>query len=421
MNEIGFYNLINRPTIIKVSIIANIFYNNDLANVNSGIIISDISDHFPIFTIISNKVKKHEKLLYKLITNTSESNLNLLCNFVYEVKWNFIECDDMEISWNLFQSFIPQGSVLGPLLFSIYLSPVFKIFANHPLIKFHSYADDIHIFTDADNENDSSAHIHLQNCLRELSIWFHENSLQLNPLKTEVMYVNHTSKHFSTSFTFSFDKCLLSSSQTIKNLGVILNSNHDMKSFISEKIRSVNFQLYRIKKIRKSLNFFTCKILVTSLVLGVFDYCNVLLIGLPAITLAELTSLQRYAVRIIHMLPHREENNHISITQLMKELHWLPIKERIIYKICLITHNALHFETPSYLYELIEIIDQTRSLRPCHVNHIRPISTIHSTAARSRAFSLQAPIAWNSLPSTLRAERNSEKFKKNLKTYLFTL
>ena len=82
---------------------------------------------------------------------------------------------------------VPQGSVLGPLLFSIYLSPVFKIFANHPLIKFHSYADDIHIFTDADNENDSSAHIRLQNCLRELSIWFHENSLQLNPLKTEVM------------------------------------------------------------------------------------------------------------------------------------------------------------------------------------------------------------------------------------------
>ena len=87
-----------------------------------------------------------------------------------------------------------------------------------------------------------------------------------------------------------------------------------MKSFISEKIRSVNFQLNRIKKIRKSLNLLTCNILVTSLVLGVFDYCNVLLIGLPAITLAELTSIQRYAVRIIHKLPHREENNHISIT-----------------------------------------------------------------------------------------------------------
>ena len=164
---------------------------------------------------------------------------------------------------------VPQGSVLGPLLFSIYFYyiPVFKIFANHPLIKFYSYADDIHIFTDADNENDSSAHIRLQNCLCELSIWFHEKSLQLNPLKTEVMYVNHTSKHFSTSFTFSFDKCLLSSSQTIKNLGVILNSNHDMKYFKSEQIRSVRiFQLYRIKKIRKSLNFFTYKMLVTSLV-----------------------------------------------------------------------------------------------------------------------------------------------------------
>ena len=85
------------------------------------------------------------------------------------------------------------------------------------------------------------------------------------------------------------------------------------------------------------------------------------------------------------------------------------------------THNALHFETPSYLYELIERIDHTINLRTCHVNRIRPRSTIHSTAARSRAFSSQAPIAWNLLPATLRAERNSEKFKKNLKRYLFTL
>ena len=120
---------------------------------------------------------------------------------------------------------------------------------------------------------------------------------------------------------------------------------------------------------------------MTSLVLGVFDYCNVLLIGLPAITLAELTSRQRYAVRIIHKLPHREENNHISITKLMNELHWLPIKERIIYKIYCMTHNALYFETRSYLYELIDRIDQTSSLMPCHVNRIRPRLTIHSTAA----------------------------------------
>ena len=364
---------------------------------------------------------KHKILIQRLIeSGFCGKALDWLKSYISD-RMSRVSIGDYSSEYQKMTHGVPQGSVLGPLLFSIYLSPVFKIFANQPLIKFHSYADDIHIFTDADNENDSSAHIRLQNCLRELSIWFHENSLQLNPLKTEVMYVNHTSKHFSTSFTFSFDKCLLSSSQTIKNLGVILKSNHDMKSFISEKIRSVNFQLYRIKKIRKSLNFFTCKILVTSLVLGVFDNCNVLLIGLPAITLAELTSLQRYAVRIIHKLPHREENNHISITQLMKELHWLPIKERIIYKIFLMTHNALHFETPSYLYELIERIDQTRSLRPCHVNRIRPRSTIHSTAARSRAFSSQAPIAWNSLPATPRAERNSEKFKKNLKTYLFTL
>ena len=179
----------------------------------------------------------HKILIQRLIeSGFSVKSLDWLKSYIFN-RMSRVSIGDYSSEYQKMTHGVPQVSVLGPLLFSIYLSPIFKIFANHPLIKFHSYADDIHIFTDTDNENDSSAHIRMQNCLRELSIWFHENSLQLNPLKTEVMFVNHTSKHFSTSFTFSFDKCLLSSSQTIKNLGVILNSNHDMKSFISEKIR----------------------------------------------------------------------------------------------------------------------------------------------------------------------------------------
>ena len=71
--------------------------------------------------------------------------------------------------------------------------------------------------------------------------------------------------------------------------------------------------------------------LVTSLVLSVFDYCNSLLGHSPISTLKPLIALQRYAVRIIYDIPHRADNNHISITSLMCDLHWLPVNKQSMH------------------------------------------------------------------------------------------
>ena len=129
----------------------------------------------------------HKILIQRLIeSGCSGKALDWLKSYISN-RMSRVSIGDYSSEYQKMTHGVSQGSVLGQLLFSIYLSPVFNIFVNHPLIKFHSYADGIHIFTDADNENDSSAHIRLQNCLREFYIWFHENSLQLNPLKTEVM------------------------------------------------------------------------------------------------------------------------------------------------------------------------------------------------------------------------------------------
>ena len=189
----------------------------------------------------------------------------------------------------------------------------------------------------------------------------------------------------------------------------------DMTSFISSKLKSANSQLFRIRKSRNSLTFSSCKTLVSSLVLSIIDYCNILLINLPTSVIHKLIALQKYAVRVIFNIPHREWNNDISITGLMKELNWLPIPSRIKYKLLVLTHTAFHHNSPAYLADLIKpstIAD--RSLRSCHLNRLDQTVTKSSI----RSFAVAAPSYWNQLSDELRAIKNTHTFKNKLKSHL---
>ena len=143
-----------------------------------------------------------------------------------------------------------------------------------------------------------------------------------------------------------------------------------MLSFISIKIRNANFPLYRIRKIRKSINFKTCKSIVTSLVLSTLYYCNILLINLTAKDLEPLVKFQKRAIRIIYNLPYRSINNDICIIRLMTKLHWIKVSSRIKYKLLVLTHLAYHHHTPSYLAGLIQPHIQERSLRNVHLHRL---------------------------------------------------
>ena len=215
------------------------------------------------------------------------------------------------------------------------------------------------------------------------------------------------------SSTVNFQNLAPTPSDSARNLGVIFDSGLEFKSHISSICRSSFLQIRQIRQIRSSLDKNSAIILANSLVQSKIDYCNSLLSGLPTISIIRLQRVQNSLARVVC----RSSRLQTHSSALLKHLHWLPVSQRIKYKIAVLTFKALHFGKPSYLSDFLKYYHPTRNLRSSGAN-LLVIPDIRSEMGR-RAFSFAAPALWNSLPNALRSCSNLASFCRMLKTHLF--
>ena len=113
----------------------------------------------------------------------------------------------------------------------------------------------------------------------------------------------------------------------------------------------------------------------------------------------------------IHLLKKRGNKLNTPTEELLRELHWLPIQKRIIFKVLLLVHKCLLGKAPELLMELLY---QGGSTRTKKLEEPRYVGTFGE-----RSFAVAAPKLWNCLPADLRTEEDTDLFKKKLKTFLF--
>ena len=154
------------------------------------------------------------------------------------------------------------------------------------------------------------------------------------------------------------------------------------------------------------------RVLASSLILPKLDYCNCLLSNVTKSVLRPLQVAQNDAARLIF-----RQSRISSATSLLKELHWLPVDKRIMYKVFCIVFNSLHSCSPLYISELIKVYQPTRNLRSTTDNLlVRPMT---SRKIGQQSFAFSAPQYWNVLPKYIRNSPSIATFKKRLKTFLF--
>ena len=176
--------------------------------------------------------------------------------------------------------------------------------------------------------------------------------------------------------------------------------------------QSANFHLRNIGKIRHLIDDETCKLLVHYFVTSRLDYCNSLLIGTSSTLIHSLQLVQNRAARIV-----KRVKKYDHITPVLKELHWLPVKERIEYKTLLTTYKVIHDNEPAYLSDLLEVNKSGRHLRSSDSIVLK--QPVPKTKFSEKAFSVSAPRLWNSIPPQIRSSTTVDSFKRQLKTELF--
>ncbi|KAK6187795.1 hypothetical protein SNE40_005741 [Patella caerulea] len=154
--------------------------------------------------------------------------------------------------------------------------------------------------------------------------------------------------------------------------------------------------------------------LVRSLILSKLDYCNSLLTGISSELLQKLQKIQNSAARLVSKSPKCS-----SISPVLNSLHWLRISERIEFKILIIVYQCLHGNAPSYLRELVNPYQSTRSLRS-QSQHYITVSKWNLKKFGFKSFEVSAALKWNALPLALKTAPTFSIFKSKLKTFLFS-
>ena len=316
---------------------------------------------------------------------------------------------------------LPQGSIVGPKSFTIYTIPISRIIKKYKLL-YHIYADDIQIyisFVPLDLASIQLALTTLENCIGEIRSWMNENMLKLNNEKTEFFVAS--SSHYKRTMpnvTLRIGDDVISPSKDIRNLGIMFDDVMSMSTQVTLLSRSLTYHLRNISRIRRFMDLDTCSNILRSLVLSRLDYGNALLLGANTSHIKRLQRFQNWAAKIIFYASKRDH-----ATPYLQRLHWLPVKERIQFKILLYVFKCLNGSAPSYLSSCFTLYNPTRTgLRSASDITLLSVPRYQSNTLKSagdKSFTLASPDLWNKLPISLRTSISVSVFKKGLKTYLF--
>ena len=346
--------------------------------------------------------------LYKLSDNSIEWFTSYLKQREQSVFVNGCNSSFMSI-----KSGVPQGSILGPLLFLIFIND-FDLY-----LKFCSadmYADDTtfhvsgHDITELNRKlNDEALNI---------SKWCNENKMVINTKKTKSMLVATRYKHNhlsdkGESLKITLGNNILEQVKHEKLLGIWLDDQLTWEVQMNKLCKLIGTRISLLRRIKPYIDVPTCKLFYTGYILPFIDYCSLVWGTCSQSNLNRIYKLQKSAARIIMSASYTT-----STRDLFDLLGWDTPSQRIYKKRMTLVFKALHDTAPTYIKELLPSVSSIhgRALRSSSSNNLYVEGG--KSAIHKKRFSYLAPTEWNHLPNEVKCATSINLFKKRLKTII---
>ncbi|KAJ2941417.1 hypothetical protein O0L34_g3626 [Tuta absoluta] len=347
--------------------------------------------------------------------NISNAVVDWFCSYLTGRR-QCVRVDDQTSSFCDIASGVPQGGVLSPLLFSLFINFI------TPLLhcQYHLYADDLQIYTQCSVEDIASGIDRINIDLCTILDWSRSHGLAVNPSKSQVIILGGSKQlaRFNTNSLppVVFDNAVLAYCRVVKNLGILFDSSLSWSQQVSEVSRKIFAAAGSLKRWKNLLPVKTKIQLAQTLLLPILDYADTCYLDLNEDLLDKLQRMQNLCIRFIFGL---RKFDHISAFR--AQLGWLPIRLRRDAHTAALVYNILHNPlTPAYLTERFNFLgfEHNRTVRSKFDNVLKAPFT--RSGYYKESFTVQATHIWNALPREIRHCTSLDTFKIKVHQHFMT-
>jgi hypothetical protein len=349
----------------------------------------------------------HDLLLLKLEAyKFSKNTLEFFRSYLHDRKQCTVS-GNIKSNFDIVTAGVPQGSVLGPVLFLMFINDL-PLYMNNSDIDL--FADDTTVYNS--NNEASCMQNELQEDANNFQNWCQQNIMFTNKGKSSTMQIGTQQKLSKTNeIEIIIENEKLKSTTNQKLLGVQIDSNLSWNAQVEETCKKVTRKITLLKQLSKYVPRSSLQIFYNSYILPIFDYGITVWGHTSDYNIDRLTRLQKRAARIILKAHYLTPS-----TQMFKELKWQPIRDRIKFHSATMVYKSLNGRAPEYMNDLLKVIDnsvRTRSMTQKHLEVPRSNKKIHEGS-----FSVYGPKLWNELPLEIRDSKTVQSFKNKLRQHL---
>ena len=305
---------------------------------------------------------------------------------------------------------VPQGSILGPILFNIYVNDLKIFLGNYFIIQ---YADDTQILLEGDINHIDDLIKRAEEVLNKVKYYFQINGLLLNESKTQCIfigsrqYISGMNENIYINFNGNYIKPMTS----VKNLGIFFDRYMTFETHINEVYKKVMGTLIYLNRMKDYFEPETRLIVVQSLALSHINYCFTLWGSTSDIHLNRIQKLQNFSARVAIGTVRKYEH----ISPFLQQLGWMKIKEKYVFNICVFVFKVVRSVFPGWLYDF-HTVDTVTGINTRQASNL--VVRRAATSVGSREMNTRGPYLWNKLPQALRDAGSFNSFKIKLKEHI---